>query len=196
MDKTPEAKLLELIKGRNAPRRALRSLGARWGNRGLPFRGVSTPHAINRVLLLVFFLLLAMAFRSWNENNFKSIDLTTRGDADMFSTLLPRSGGVALTDLTKRNLFLPIAAKAVAVPKPEVPVAPPPPPIPIGQRSAHLRLTGIIAGGALQGIVEDRRKNSTSYVSAGDYLGEFRVDAVLADRVVLSFNGEKVELTL
>jgi hypothetical protein len=104
---------------------------------------------------------------------------------------------VATIELTRRNLFQPLVAAAPPPPKVEAPPPPPPAPkIPLSQRAAHLRLTGIIAGTPPQAVVEDRRRNATRYVSAGESIDEFHVEKVLPDRIVISADGDTLELAL
>jgi hypothetical protein len=98
--------------------------------------------------------------------------------------------------MTRRNLFQPLF---VAPPPPKVHqenLPPPPPKIPLSQRAAYLRLTGIINGDVPQAVVEDRNRGSTRYVSAGDSVDGILVEKVLPDRVILSFEDEKMELPL
>ena len=111
----------------------------------------------------------------------------------------PRERGESAGNgISRRGLFLtPVAAPAPQpVPLPTVSTPPPPPRIPLGQRVAHLRLVGIINGPKRQAVLDDARQGTTRYVSAGDTIGDVRVERVEKDRVVFTFENEAVDLSL
>ena len=63
--------------------------------------------------------------------------------------------------------------------------------------ASRLTLTGIVAGATPQAIIEDTQTQKTYLVSVGQPLAEGAVlDQILDNRVILDFNGEKVELAL
>jgi hypothetical protein len=98
--------------------------------------------------------------------------------------------------LTRRNLFQPLR---VAPPVPKAPVAPLPPPapkIPLSRRAASLRLTGIIPGDPAQAILEDRNRQGARYAVEGDVIDGMKIEKILPDRLILSFEEETMELPL
>ncbi len=206
MEKTPEARLLELIKGGGTPRRSerFRTLGKQFRAAVARFKsstsGLSSWQLSNRVLLVVLLFLSAGALRSWFARpvNVSDVSVSAAESESADETPLGASGAT-LRELTSRNLFRSLIAPSAptAAAKPAAPVsAPPPPKPPLSQRAGYLRLTGIIAGDTLQAVIEDKKKNTTRYVSGGDDLDEFHVEKVLPDRVILSSDGETLELTL
>lgn len=67
--------------------------------------------------------------------------------------------------------------------------------------SAHdklkdLSLIGIIAGEKPQAAIEDKKIQKTYFLYKGQMLNQMRVEEILEDRVILDFEGEKLELTL
>ena len=63
--------------------------------------------------------------------------------------------------------------------------------------AGRLTLTGIVDGTIPQAIIEDTQTQKTYLVSVGQPLAEGAVlDQILDNRVILDFNGEKVELAL
>jgi hypothetical protein len=206
MDKTPETRLLELIKGRGTPRPGsrFRSAGKRiWASaaRWRPsVSGLSFWQTSNRALLVVFLCFSAGALRSWffRPADGPGDEIVAPGTGSREGTPLG-SAGASLKDLTRRNLFRSFSPAPAVAPKPIAPAPPPPPPppkVPLSQRASHFRLTGIIAGDTFQAVIEDKKKNTTRYVSPGDALDDFRVEKVLPDRVVISADGETLDLTL
>jgi hypothetical protein len=206
MEKTPEARLLELIKGGGRPRltNRLRIISERFlavaARLKISTSGLSPWQLSNRALLVVFLFLSAGALRSWFARPVVvpdgSVSAVETESAD--ETPLGASGAT-LKELTSRNLFHSLVQSSApsAAPKPAAPaLAPPPPRLPLSQRAGYLRLTGIIAGDTLQAVIEDKKKNTSRYVSAGDDLDEFHVEKVLPDRVIISSDGETLDLTL
>ena len=63
--------------------------------------------------------------------------------------------------------------------------------------AARLTLMGIISGNPAQAIIEDSQTRKTYFVSAGQMVADGAVlDQVLDNRVILSLEGEKIELTM
>ena len=63
--------------------------------------------------------------------------------------------------------------------------------------ATRLTLTGIVSGDPPQAIIEDAQTQKTYFVTVGQPLAEGAVlDEVLDNRVILDFQGERIELTL
>ena len=63
--------------------------------------------------------------------------------------------------------------------------------------ASRLTLTGVISGDPPQAIIEDSQTQKTYFVTVGQALAEGAVlDQVLDNRVILDFQGEKIELNL
>lgn len=59
-----------------------------------------------------------------------------------------------------------------------------------------LSLIGIIAGEKPQAVIEDKKIQKTYFLYEGQMVNQMKVEEILEDRVILNFNGEKLELTL
>ncbi len=59
-----------------------------------------------------------------------------------------------------------------------------------------MRLVGIIAGDPAQAVIEDQEHQKTLYVTSGENINEIHIEKVLNDRVILTFDGENMELAL
>jgi type II secretory pathway component PulC len=65
------------------------------------------------------------------------------------------------------------------------------------QLASRLTLMGIVAGEQPQAIIEDAETKKTYFVTAGQVVADGAVlEQVLDNRVILDFEGEKIELTL
>ena len=63
--------------------------------------------------------------------------------------------------------------------------------------AARLNLMGIVAGDQPQAIIEDSQTHKTYFVISGQAVSEGAVvEKVLENRVILSIDGETIELTL
>lgn len=59
-----------------------------------------------------------------------------------------------------------------------------------------LSLIGIIAGEKPQVVIEDKKIQKTYFLYEGQMLNQMKVEKISEDRVILDFNGEKIELAL
>jgi hypothetical protein len=206
-EKTPEARLLALIKGESSSRRSpweglkaaagrIKSLTApkRWR---FDVRDVSVRQWLNRGLLLAVLVLAGWAVVAWSlpaaPAAVEKEDAPAAGSGPEDFSI----GGPSLKALTQRPLFRHLVAAPPPAPKmAEKPEPPPAPKVPLSERAAHWRLTGILGGDPLQAIMEDKRRGNTRYVSTGDNLDGVRVEKVMPDRVILAADGETLELSL
>ena len=59
-----------------------------------------------------------------------------------------------------------------------------------------LSLIGIVAGEKPQAIIEDKKIQKTYFLNKGQSVNQLTVEDILEDRVILDFEGEKLELVL
>lgn len=59
-----------------------------------------------------------------------------------------------------------------------------------------LSLIGIISGDNPQAIIEDRRNQKTYFLNKGQTINQMTLEEIFNDRVILNYEGEKLELTL
>lgn len=60
----------------------------------------------------------------------------------------------------------------------------------------QINLVGIISGGNPQAIVEDKTTQKTYYVIKGQTVGEIQVEDIQADKIIISYKGQRFELYL
>lgn len=61
---------------------------------------------------------------------------------------------------------------------------------------ANYSLTGIISGDNPQAVIEDRKSGRTYFLNRGQFLGNFKIDGIMKDKVILELKGQKFELSL
>ena len=59
-----------------------------------------------------------------------------------------------------------------------------------------MNLVGILPGPPLQAVIENKKKKTTFYVTAGETIGEMSVLSVTPDRVRIGCGEETLDLTL
>lgn len=60
----------------------------------------------------------------------------------------------------------------------------------------HLSLLGVVKGNKDQAIIEDRKTNKTLFLYKGDSLGRFKVYDIKDSKVILDYEGDKIELNM
>ena len=58
----------------------------------------------------------------------------------------------------------------------------------------NLKLVGISWGSEPQVIIEDMKDNKTYFLKTGESVSGFKIDVILRDKVILEFDGQKMEL--
>lgn len=58
----------------------------------------------------------------------------------------------------------------------------------------NLKLVGISWGREPQAMIEDKKAKKTYFLKTGDTITNLKIEAVLKDKVILNYKGEKVEL--
>ena len=90
-------------------------------------------------------------------------------------------------DIQKRDIFRP-SFTGSAKPAPGVES--------VKEAAKDLNLVGIVAGKTPHAIIEDKKEGRTLFVNQGDAIGDFRVEAIREDRVILNYQGEQLDLVL
>lgn len=60
----------------------------------------------------------------------------------------------------------------------------------------YLSLIGIIGGERPQAVIEDKKDKKTYFLNKGQTVSGMKVEDILEDRIILEFDGEKIELVL
>jgi hypothetical protein len=64
------------------------------------------------------------------------------------------------------------------------------------EMASKLRLQGIISGDNPQAIIEDSKTRQVYFLSVGGRIGDIELKQILPGKVVLTYHGQEVELTL
>jgi len=88
-------------------------------------------------------------------------------------------------DVGKRDIFQPVAEKGAKVSR-DV------------QKNIkeNFALIGVIAGGELQAAIEDKTAQKTYFVYKGDHIDDILIEDILVNKVILEYEGQKIELML
>lgn len=86
----------------------------------------------------------------------------------------------------RRNIFSPIVLKKA--PNPEVKKKQ------LQKMTKNLSLVGISWGKEPVAMIKDKKISKTYFLKAGDIINNMKIEAVLKDRVILSHEGQKMEL--
>ena len=66
----------------------------------------------------------------------------------------------------------------------------------VGSRLKDFALIGIISGKTPQAIIEDKKESKTYFLKEGELVGDLRVEQILDEKVILSYEGEQFDLVL
>jgi len=69
-------------------------------------------------------------------------------------------------------------------------------PLAIKQMVKNLNLVGIIKDEEYQVVIEDRRAKEIHSVYKGDFIGEIMIEDIFEDKVILSYGGDTIDLSL
>jgi len=97
----------------------------------------------------------------------------------------PRPFSHYLKMVQRRNIFTPVVLKDSGIPggQKEIP-----------KMAKDLKLVGISWDKKPIVMIEDKKAQKTYFLKKGDTIKEFKIDEILKDRVILSYEGQKVEL--
>jgi len=87
----------------------------------------------------------------------------------------------------RRDIFAPVRFKTLENPDDEAKKA-------LAAQVKNYKLVGISWGESPQVIIEDGKDNKTYFLKAGDTIGQFKVNSILKDKVILESDGQKLEL--
>lgn len=85
--------------------------------------------------------------------------------------------------------------KLYEAPKPK-PVGPPKPKVTLQQLLAGYTFVGVIFGDVPQAIVEEKRSGQSFYLTAGQYLGEIKVEKIERGRITVSYEDEMIDISI
>jgi len=87
----------------------------------------------------------------------------------------------------RRDIFLPVRLKTIENPDEQARKA-------LATQLKDLKLVGISWGEDPQVIIENTKENKTYFIKTGDSVGEFKINTILKDRVILEADGQKMDL--
>ena len=208
---TPEEQLLKLIeKGEATPTPGLKpkkvgflkklwlpfanNLG--WSIRKLK-KGLKEPNlkVLNRVFLfmcigLVVYSMTDFIFKRPDINEFyqKTRQAIKKIEKTEIKPLVEQHPFLHYFEMVRRrNIFSPVILKKDK-PKPEAKK------ITLRKLVKDLRLVGIAWSEEPVAMIEDTATKKTYFLKSGESINDFKIDNILKDRVVLSFEGETIEL--
>ncbi|MBI5873937.1 MAG: hypothetical protein HZB36_07375 [Candidatus Omnitrophica bacterium] len=199
---SPEEKLLRLIRGQkkagltiedkctpvlHGAALKLKAASAGMSRQVLPFAQLSV---VIRPLFLFSFLFLLFSFvypfiglgrlKVSRPLEGKAVDLQITQPRDI------KPLETYLQGVSKRQIFGTMAAEEVQIPLGAVDT----------DITKDINLVGIISGEVSQAAIEDKKTQKTYYVSKGQSIGEFQVEDIQEGKIILNFNGQRVELNL
>lgn len=59
-----------------------------------------------------------------------------------------------------------------------------------------INLVGVILGDNPQAIIQDKKSEKTTYVSKGQFIGDYQVEEIKEGKVILNRNGQRFELSI
>ena len=95
-------------------------------------------------------------------------------------------------EIEKRDIFRPYREL-----KPEFPSAlPGPKRVTLRERVANLSLRGIVLDEEPQAIIVDNKEKKTYFLNKGQFIREIKIEDILKGKVILSYQGERLDLRL
>lgn len=152
--------------------------------------------ALNRVLALVMlgvlvYMVLGYIFPYKSKTEIpEQIDISKIPEVgeEHIGELPPLSDYTRL--LSRRQMF-----KVYEPPKPK-PVGAPKPKVTLQQLLGGYTFVGIIFGEPPQAIVEEKRSKQSYYLSAGQYLGEIKIEKIERGKVTVSYGDETMDIRI
>jgi len=148
--------------------------------------------ALNKFLLVISILLLGYSVMDFalnrpdiREVRTKSRHVREEGEAgSMVSETRPFLHYLEMVQ--RRNIFSPIALKQVE--KPEVKEKQ------LQEMVSDLDLVGISLDDEPMAMIENKKEEKTFFLKKGDKIGEFEIEEIQENKVILNFKGNKIEL--
>lgn len=209
---SPEEKLLNLIKGGGGDSKD--TLSSKKESREVvqkptqPPKGIASvpkkvkPKGIKFLLILNRLLIISMitaiiymifgymhSYRS-NVQIPEKVELKPGEGLEQQPTKTPLLVSYYTDVLAKRQMF-----KLYEVPKLK-PTGPPKPKVSIQQLISGYTFVGILFGDVPQAIVEDKKTGQSFYLTAGQSLGEIKIEKIEKGRVTVSYEGETMNISI
>ena len=146
-------------------------------------RGMVVLCVIATVIFITSYVTLGS---SLNKRYDKVAEEATMSDISAKKIFIPEERFSEIVQAAKaRNMFtaLPISAAAQAAA-----------PVEVVQTITNLKLVGILWSDSPQAMIEDSQEKKTYLVGGGEQIGQFKVDSIARNKVVLSREGQTWEL--
>jgi hypothetical protein len=181
---------------RMAPDFLYKTIKARLGKLKTGTGEVSLKPVINILLIIAVslsaYLIIDFAFGSMDLSHIYERPLLTMQDQPREHESSGQTFLSYLTMVQRRNIFSPVEMQGVQVDDTQAQKQA------LKQTiialSAGLRLAGISLGAEPQAMVENKETNETFFLKKGDTVNRLTVQEIFNDRVILSYEGETVEL--
>ena len=152
----------------------------------------------NNVLFLcvcalgVYFIYVIYAGISRLNKNpeFEAREIQAQADSAAEEVVTAKSATYFLEKIRQKDIFR-MGAKASAS---SVEAAKAEAPSKLAEAAQHLKLVGISWSADPDAMIEDTNATRTFFVKRGQTIGEFKVQAIFKDKVVLVYDGEEIEL--
>lgn len=139
-------------------------------------------------IFLSIYLIVDFAFGSVNiDQFFKKLSKTKRLRFEESSLTKVKPFLYYLEMIQRRNIFSPIVYKTVEETKTEIRET-------MKSLTANIKLVGISWDSEPTAMIEDTKTLKTYFLKQGDIIGEFKVEEIFKDRVILSYKEGKFEL--
>ena len=151
------------------------------------------PKVVNRCLVLVFVILGIYLISDFALRRLDIKQVVAKGSADREPYFLKkpdidvRQFLYYLEMVQRRNIFSPVVLKSAENIEAEAKKV-------IDNLVSDLGLVGISWGAEPEAMVEDKKTKKTYFLRSGDMVNKLKVEDVLKDSVLLSFEGKQVEL--
>lgn len=144
------------------------------------------------IVAVIFYLMNTFYFSIMNLKRIPGMKLTSQeGNKTAVAKdvqILKQTAAYYVEQIRKRDIFK-IGPKTVS--KETAPAAPPSALI---EATQHLKLVGISWSRDPDAMIEDSRALRTFFVKRGQMIGRVKIEAIFKDKVVISYDGEEVEL--
>lgn len=209
---SPEEKLLELIKkGANSPKEILpeppkkekpaeepvpkpKSIPS--VSKRVRARYTKSFSVLNKFLVVLVVCVIVYMVLAYIKNPYKSkTEISSEVEIETSGELLedtPASSPIShyVEILGGRQMF-----KLYEVPKPK-PVGPPKPRVTLQQLLAAYTFIGVIFGDVPQAIIEEKRTGQSFYLTAGQYLGEIKIEKIERGKITVSYEDEMMDVNI
>lgn len=151
---------------------------------------------LNKFLVVLVVCVIVYMVLAYVKNPYKSkTEISSEVEVETGGELLedtPASPPIShyVEILGGRQMF-----KLYEVPKPK-PVGPPKPRVTLQQLLAAYTFIGVIFGDVPQAIIEEKRTGQSFYLTAGQYLGEIKIERIERGRITVSYEDEMMDVSI